>query len=382
MTDVNPYQPPIEAPAKNDFDFSDHRPCAFTTDWSPEGLHLRRKRPWHVIADRLMIVWVAIIVLAVLTAITGLSGMGGSEFLCCTVPLTIYFAVLYGTNYYTRRGTDLRAICPGLAGTVHGTIIRGMFTAQGPACAISFRVADCRNKSSMRRLSFSPRMFNCTLDLIPDDIRPLANDQDRPPAQAKQPTQLLSHIPNQPEDSISVDGFLNGRDFAGLSNRRKWFAAAAAWCGFGLVMTIYAGWLYSQLAPHVIDPPSHYRLAEFEQNQIAWLVFIGIISLITMGIGLAYLWQTRRKLLRFAAFISPICIGIANKQYAINYFSDALQHFIWTDAGLAAVNDKGTIRFLIPTRLLTHEQISQIAQWYPADRESRFTDGYFLGPGI
>ena len=297
MESQNPYQtpPPVEEEIEPQLQLPRESAIGldFESDWSTEGIKLRRQNPMHAPADLglalLTILWLALLVLSIASQRAG-------GLVCLLTPIWLLAGGLWLNNLGFRSARTFAASCRGLCGRVRGRVEDGFVTIEGPEICLATRVDDCgqSNWSTGGGAVFRPPMITELLPVPESDIRETWETKIEL-GQKVDHRRLLDRLPGISEqdnhsDQIFAGGDLRGRDLRGQAAWRRWLVGGITLTLLGLIGLAWGVYKWMNLPPWIIDPPSHYVPGIADGKTLWSMILVFVVSAILLLTGI-YLWS-------------------------------------------------------------------------------------------
>ncbi|MDG2221034.1 MAG: hypothetical protein P8L85_06625 [Rubripirellula sp.] len=356
---TNPYETPSDSASNATLvDGGSMLGIEFTSDWSPHGLHQRRKHWRHRVLD----ISFALLSLLWLGSLFAAAGSPYAGIFCVLTPTWVLLSITWFSNLSFRNGGSFQRKYRGLAGTIRGRIDAGCVVIHGPAVSVATRFRHClRCKVSRTHAILQLPGFETTLPIIDQDITNSWSTSANP-ADVTQ-TALMNAICGD-TNAIWSEDTLQGADLRSLPCWRVWRWSGWMLIGLGIVVLSVAVYEANSLPAWVRNPPSHYRFSKTDSLRTGGALIISLMGVGFLGAGYLQLSRTWRRIGRYTVVVYPDRVSIAHKKLVYSYHDAALQHFRWTAVGLI-VRDAGRhIRFAIPARWFDEETQQLLHSWY------------------
>ena len=380
MTDQNPYRAPAESSdqegnGKSQKSASDLvQVIDFESDWSAQGLQIRRRSVWHRIGD------VGLILIVFLMVGCWMLGRTTFGLFCVLVPVGCFCALLYSLGRRVRSGAAFARKHPALAGPIHGQIFGNVLRVRGPGLEVISRVPDTiypmmSAKGGLVRL---PGVDEALPVMAQDVVQVRSLPGEHTEAKKKR---LLDYLPLASAPHFVVSGELHGTDFCNQNCRWRWFLVASTASVFGLLGLVWVGSRYSQLPPWVLDPPGHYHPTAADSGMIVKLWVLGAGAVLLLSVGAWFLFKAFRSFGEYTALLSREMIAISTPRAVFAYREQSLTHFQWTEQGIVIRDCRGQVLFILPRRWFDATESRQAAAWFQQiPSPSRRT--YYLLPRV
>lgn len=343
----------------------------FESDWSPEGLRLRRQQWWHRGLD----IGFGVLTVVALGSILTASPYAGA--FCVLMPVWVLSSVVWFTNLGFRNGAAFHRKYPGLSGRVRGSVDAKLVVVHGPAVSLATATRNCLSyRLHASHASLQPPGFETSLPIAEQDIqrRWAENTNVEKPT----PHDMMEALSDHP-DAIHQEDVLRGSDLSPLGCWGFWRLTGIATLLLGTLGVLWCVVRLMTLPTWVLQPPSHYQLSDSDVARIAGPVMIGIVGLAFFAAGFWQWSRTWRQIGEFSVCVDPTQISIASKAIAYSYHDEALEHFRWSNVGIVAYDVSGRAVFAIPARWFDKTQQRRLMSWY--DRDSQTPErSHYIGP--
>lgn len=373
---TNPYETPSDPESEATLINGGSRlGIEFTSDWSPHGLHQRRKHWRH----RLLDISFALFSLLWLASLFIATGSPYAGIFCILTPTWVLLSVTWFSNLSFRNGGSFQRKHRGLAGIIHGRIDAGRIVIHGPAVSVATRIRHCpRCKISRTQAMLQLPGFETTLPIVKQDITSSWSTSAHP-ADVTQ-TELMNDLCKEP-NAIGTEDTLQGADLRSLPCWRIWKWSGWMLISLGIVVLSIAVYQTNSLPTWILNPPGHYRLGKTDSLRAAGAIVTTLMGVGFLGAGFWQWSRTWRRLGRYAVMVYPDRISISHKKLIFSYHDTALKHFRWTAVGLIVRDAGRQVRFAIPARWFDEESQQLLHNWYGRSSEPP-PQSLYVGPMI